>query len=172
MKMQLNNNISRFIKGNIKSHDVLIVRRKVTDCFKILLRTVFLIGMGYVMLYPILFMISGAFKAGVDVYDPTVIWLPKHYSTQAMSLAFKTLKFETSIKQTLLILIPSVVLQLISTLLASYGFARFKFKERGFLFGCLIFTIIVPIQNLIVPGYGCFQRCGIFGIGYLIGAGS
>ena len=54
---------------------------------KILLRTLFLLGMGYVMLYPILFALSGAFKARVDVYDPTVIWLPKHYSMEAMNLA-------------------------------------------------------------------------------------
>ena len=85
---------------------------------KILLRTLFLLGMGYVMLYPILFALSGAFKARVDVYDPTVIWLPKHYSMEAMNLAVKSLKFWDALKQTLIILIPSVCLQMISTLMA------------------------------------------------------
>lgn len=145
-------------------------KQKTVSLLKNLLRAVFLIGMGYVMLYPILFMVSGAFKAGVDVYDPTVIWLPKHYSTQAMKLAIKSLKFWSSLKNTLLILVPSVCLQMVSTLLAGYGFARFKFKERGLLFGCLIFTIIVPIQNLIVPLYANFQSFNMFGIGFIYSA--
>ena len=134
---------------------------------KILLRTLFLLGMGYVMLYPILFALSGAFKARVDVYDPTVIWLPKHYSMEAMNLAVKSLKFWDALKQTLIILIPSVCLQMISTLMAGYAFARFKFRERGILFAGLIFTIIVPVQNLIVPLYANFQSFDMFGLGYL-----
>ena len=154
----------------LKEHKKETAKQKTVSFFKNLLRAVFLIGMGYVMLYPILFMVSGAFKAGVDVYDPTVIWLPKHYSTQAMSLAIKSLKFWGSLKNTLLILIPSVCLQMVSTLLAGYGFARFKFKERGLLFGCLIFTIIVPIQNLIVPLYANFQSFNMFGIGFIYSA--
>ena len=104
--------------------------RKTAEVTKTVLRAVFLLGMGYVMLYPILFMVSGAFKAGEDVYDPTVIWIPKNFSFQAFELAVDTLKFWESLKQTLIILLPSVCLQMISTLLAGYGFARFKFKER------------------------------------------
>lgn len=144
--------------------------RKTAEVTKTVLRAVFLLGMGYVMLYPILFMVSGAFKAGEDVYDPTVIWIPKNFSFQAFELAVDTLKFWESLKQTLIILLPSVCLQMISTLLAGYGFARFKFKERGLLFGCLVFTIIVPVQNLIVPLYANFQNFDMFGLGYLTGA--
>ena len=156
-------------KSGLLSKDNAAVRfwnLRITLFVKALLRTV-LLGMGYVMLYPILFMISGAFKAKVDVYDPTVIWIPKNFSMDAVSLAAKTLKFWTSAKQTLLILIPGVCLQMVSTLMAGYGFARFKFKERGLLFGMLIFTIIVPVQNLIVPLYANFQSFDMLGIGRL-----
>ena len=140
------------------------IYHKINVICKVLLRTAFLLGIGFVMLYPILFMFSGAFKAKVDVYDPTVIWIPKNFSFEAMNLAMKSLKFQQSILVTLQILIPSVLLQMVSTLLAGYGFARFKFKERNFLFGLLIFTIIVPIQNLIIPLYGNFQHFDMFGI--------
>ncbi|MFA6813685.1 MAG: carbohydrate ABC transporter permease [Bacteroidaceae bacterium] len=144
-------------------------KKTITIC-KIILRTLFLLGMGYVMLYPILFMLSGAFKDRIDVYDPTVIWLPKHFSLESFTLALDALNFWDCLKNTLIILIPSVILQMISTLMAGYGFARFKFKERGVLFGILIFTIIVPIQNLIVPLYANFQSFDILGLGYIYGA--
>ena len=146
------------------------ISKKMIMICKVILRALFLFGMGYVMIYPILFMLSGAFKSGIDVYDPTVIWLPKHYSLESFKLALSALKFWSALKNTLVILIPSVILQMISTLMAGYGFARFKFKERGILFGILIFTIIVPIQNLIVPLYANFQDFDMLGLGYIYGA--
>ena len=129
--------------------------------FRIIFRAAFLIGLGYVMLYPILILLSNAFKAKEDVYDPTVIWIPKHYSTDAFILAFKVLDYGKTLLSTLKILIPSVLLQLTSTVLVGYGFARFKFFGKGFLFAILIFTIIVPMQAYMVPLYSMFQSMGL-----------
>lgn len=145
------------------------VNHFVSKWVKSLLRAAFLLGMGFVMLYPVLYMISGAFKSKIDVYDPTVIWIPKNYSLQSVKLAMTTLDYWVSLLKTLQILVPSVLFQLISTLLAAYGFAKFKFKERNILFGLLIFTIIVPIQTIIIPVYVNFKYFDFFGIGKLIG---
>jgi len=154
--------------SNTQNVEKKVFKGKILRVLKSLVRAVFLFSMGYVMLYPILFMFSGAFKAKIDVYDPTVIWIPKNFSSDSIMLAVKTMKFSAATLKTLSILVPSVILQLISTLLAGYGFARFRFKGRGVLFGLLIFTIIVPVQNLIVPLYINFQNFDMFGIGYLI----
>ena len=43
---------------------------------KSLFRALFLMGVGFVMLYPILFMISNSFKSVSDALDPTVVWIP------------------------------------------------------------------------------------------------
>ena len=136
---------------------------------KEIFRYLFLVGLGFVMLYPVIFMLSSAFKSIVDVYDPTVIWVPKHYSTLSLTLAMDALGFWDSLLMTVKILVPSVILQLVSTLLTAYGFARFKFKERSILFGLLIFTIIVPVQTYIVPLYINFKSFNFFGIGSLVG---
>ena len=128
---------------------------------KIIFRAAFLIGLGFVMLYPILFMLSEAFKASVDAYDPTVIWLPKNFSTEALQLAAETMHYGESVWNTVKILVPSVLLQLLSTLVVAYGFARFKFKGRNVLFGLLIFTMIVPIQTYMIPLYVNFKGLGM-----------
>lgn len=155
------------IPHSITSHKKEI-NHKISIVLKVVLRTLFLIGIGYVMLYPILTILSGAFKAEVDAYDPTVIWIPKHFSMLAMNLVYKTIKFPETVRITLTILIPSVLLQMISTLMAGYGFARFKFKGRGVLFALLVFTIIVPVQNIMVPLYADMQSFDMFGIFHLI----
>jgi multiple sugar transport system permease protein len=132
-------------------------------------RAIFLLCMGFVMLYPILFILSGAFKANVDVADLTVIWIPKHFSFQGLTLALAALDYWNSMLKTLEILIPSVAFQLISTLFAAYGFAKFKFKGKNALFALLIFTVIVPIQTIIIPMYVNFTRFDFFGIGRIFG---
>lgn len=134
-----------------------------------LLRYAFLIGMSFVMVYPVLFILSEAFKGAQDVHDSTVVWLPKHYSLRASEIAIHILDFKESITNSVLIVLPSVFLQLISSLLAGYGFARFKFRGKSVLFAVLIFTIIVPIQTYMIPLYSGFKNFDIFGIGSLIG---
>lgn len=130
-----------------------------------LLRTVFLIGMSFVMVYPVLFILSEAFKGVEDVYDSSVVWLPKHYSLRSFFVALQMLDFKNSILRTLQITIPSTLLQLVSSLLAGYGFARFKFRGKTILFAILIFTIIVPIQTYMIPLYVGFTNLNFLGIG-------
>lgn len=141
-----------------------VVRRVVS-----ILRLVFLIGMSFVMLYPVLYILSAGFKSLQDVYDPTVVWLPKNFSWQSMTLALDVLDFAKSVSRTLAMTVPSVLLQMVSSLLAGYGFARFKFPGRKVLFALLIFTIIVPVQTYMIPLYVGFKNFDYFGIGSLIG---
>ena len=129
----------------------LAINHTAARVFTVILRTVFLVGMCFVMLYPVLFMISSGFRNLQDVYDPTVVWLPKHWTLDSLKLAATAMDYGESIVMTLVTVIPSVLLQLITVLLAGYGFARFHFRGRGLLFGLLIFTIIVPVQSYIIP---------------------
>lgn len=135
----------------------------------VILRTVFLVGMSFVMLYPVIFMLSAGFKSIQDVYDPTVVWLPQNFSLQPMKLALEVLNYGQSVGKTLSMTIPSVLLQLVTVLLAGYGFARFHFRGKKILFALLIFTIIVPVQSYMIPLYVNFKNFDYFGIGSLIG---
>lgn len=145
------------------------IKNKATKFAVALLRTVFLIGMSFVMIYPVLFILSAGFKNLQDIYDPTVIWLPKNFSWKPMSLALEVLEFGESVTRTLMMAVPSVFLQLVSSLLAGYGFARFKFRGKKVMFALLIFTIIVPVQTYMIPLYVGFKNFDYFGLGSLIG---
>jgi multiple sugar transport system permease protein len=125
--------------------------------------------MSFVMVYPVLFILSAAFKGMQDVHDPTVVWLPKNFSLRPLKLALEMLDFENSFTKTVSVVLPSVFLQLISSLLAGYGFARFKFRGKNILFAVLIFTIIVPVQTYMIPLYVGFRNFDFFGIGSVIG---
>lgn len=133
-----------------------------------ILRALFLIGMSYVLLYPVLFLLSNAFRDPIDRLDPTVIWIPKTFTLQNFVLADEMLAFKDSIIMTIEILVPSVILQVFVCLMVAYGFARFNFKYRDLLFSFLIFTIIVPTSTIIIPLYVRFHFFDFFGIGQLL----
>ena len=46
------------------------------------LRLVFLLMMCFVVLYPILYMFSVSVREAKDLYDPTVIWIPRNFTME------------------------------------------------------------------------------------------
>ena len=120
---------------------------------KALFRALFLLGVGFVMLYPILFMISNSLKSVSDALDPTVVWIPSGTDLFNFKMAFKLLKYKDALVNTLTLVVPCVILQVITCLFVSYGFARFEFRFKGLLFGLLVFSLIVPVQTYIIPLY-------------------
>ena len=120
---------------------------------KSLFRALFLMGVGFVMLYPILFMISNSFKSVADALDPTVVWVPSGTDMFNFKMAFKLLKYKDALINTLILVVPCVLIQLVTCLFVSYGFARFEFRFKGLLFGLLVFSLIVPVQTYIIPLY-------------------
>lgn len=145
------------------------VKRAVSFTVKTIVRSLFLIGVGFVMLYPVIFMITSALKSSVDAYDPTVIWLPKNSTLDSFKMAFDGLHFPRALWVTIKLTLPCLLFQLLSSVTAAYGFARFQFRGKTVLFGILLFSMIVPTQTYIVPLYASFSNFDFFGVGSLVG---
>ncbi len=64
---------------------------------------------------------------------------------------------------TLAIAIISTIGTMLSCTLVAYGFARFRFPGRSFLFTLLIATIFLPTAVTIIPTYTIFQKLGWVG---------
>lgn len=146
------------LKVKLKRIERRVGRRRVFLWAKSLVRAVFLLGVGFVMLYPVLFMLSSAFKSVQDTLDPTVVWIPSSLQMYNFKMAFSLMNYGTALVNTLRILLPSVVLQVVSSLFIAYGFARFRFRGKNLLFGLLIFSIIVPTQSYMIPLYVHLQQ--------------
>ena len=132
-------------------------------------RGVFLFGLSLVLLYPILIMLSISMRTGAEMYDPTVIWIPKHITLHNFTTIWTELDIARSLMMSAIASIVSTVLQLISCIITGYGFARFDFPGKKLLFGILLLMIIVPPQVVTIPSMMDFQRFDFFGIGQLVG---
>ncbi len=136
--------------------------------FWMLAKYAILILLAYQLLYPVLYMISASIKAPTDSYDPSVIWIPKHLSATGFQDAFKTMKYMDALSQSLQIGLGCAILDVISCALAGYGFARYKFPMKNIFFACVILTLIVPTQTIILPYYSNMKYFNPFGIMSLI----
>ena len=79
-------------------------------------KAVLLIGLCFVMIYPILFILSSGFKSLEDIYNPSVVWIPQQFSLEAMNVAVQILDYPKALLKTVTILVPSVLLQLVTVL--------------------------------------------------------
>ncbi|MDD5602972.1 MAG: carbohydrate ABC transporter permease [Eubacteriales bacterium] len=140
------------------------VKHKAKNWVWSFVRSIFLLGFAFVIMYPILIMLSRAFMHRVDIYDNTVLWIPKNFSVENFQIAGDMIQYWPAFKNSMILAITITLVQTLSCLLIGYGFARFNFKLRGFLFGIVIFTIIVPPQLLMVPIYLHFRFFDVFGI--------
>ena len=123
--------------------------------------TVILIGTEFIIMYPIMYMISCAFRDSADMNDPSVMWLPKHLTLDVMRDTIKAMEFGNALKNTLFLNVGCAVVQVISCAVTGYGFARFDFRGKKFLFGIVIMMILVPPQVISLPLYTQFMNFGI-----------
>jgi multiple sugar transport system permease protein len=133
-----------------------------------LFRAILLFGLCFLILQPLLDKLSVSFMEQQDLYDGTVISIPRHFSFINYAVASQLLNYWSSLLQTLIILIVSSVLQISACTLAAYGFARYKFPLRNFLFGCVMLIIVVPPQTIMSSLYLNFHFFDVFGIIRLI----
>lgn len=126
-----------------------------------ILRFFIIIGLSYVLVYPILYMISMAFRTGADVIDPSITWIPKHFTLEHFQYAIKTMEYFSCMSTTLIISLVSTLLQLISCSMVGYGLARFKFKTSGLWFTLVLLTLIVPAEAVTIPLYFQYKSFSI-----------
>lgn len=129
-----------------------------------IIRWVFLLSISYILLYPMLYMLSSAFRAPEDFIDPTVVWVSKNFSVKNFVIAFKALDYLKTFWSTFKIEIVSAFIEIVMCSITAYGLARFDFKEKKLLMGMLIATILIPTQMIMVPLMVNMRYLDVFGI--------
>ncbi len=135
-------------------------RRKAADAVWRVFRFVILTGLGFVILYPLIYMVSCAFRQRIDMNDPTVLWIPRHPTLDIIRETMDAMDIWNTLKNTLLLNIGCSLVQVLSCAVTGYGFARFSFKGKKFLFGIVIMMILVPTQVIALPLYMQFRFFG------------
>ena len=147
-------------------HDksVALIKKNGTSVLWRIFRFALLIGICYVFLFPVLYMISVAVRSPETVNDPSIVWIPRGISFDSIQTSVKILEYPRAVTTTLLIAIGGTLGSLISCSLVGYGFARFRFCERGLIFALVLLTIIVPPQTTVISSFINYRNFDFFGI--------
>ncbi len=123
----------------------------------IILRTVIIFGLCFIILYPYFTKITDMFKSVKDLYNANIKYVPQHFTTEYFYRCLNSMDYlKTCLYTGGFCLLIAVIQTFVSTLVA-YGFARFRFKGAGLLFGLVILTMIVPPQTIMIPLYTKFR---------------
>lgn len=121
-------------------------------------RLFIIIGLSFVILYPVMYMVSVSFRVPDDVLDPSVVWIPKRFTLTNYAVAAWLLNYGQSLVTTLLLALVCALLQCFTCSVTGYGFARFKFRGNNLLLMGALATLLVPIQTIMMPLYNNFVQ--------------
>ena len=123
-----------------------------------------LILVGVIMIYPLVWMVGATFKSNAEIFagigfltaNPTL----QGYIDAVTQNYGGDISLWRAFINTYSFVIPKVIFTVISSVIAAYGFSRFKFKGRDMLFGIMISTLFLPQVVLNVPQYLMYNSFG------------
>ena len=123
-----------------------------------------LILVGVIMIYPLVWMVGATFKSNAEIFsgigfltaNPTL----QGYIDAVTQNYGGDISIWRAFINTYSFVIPKVIFTVISSVIAAYGFSRFKFKGRDLLFGIMISTLFLPQVVLNVPQYLMYNSFG------------
>ena len=127
-------------------------------------RFLILFGMCFVILYPIIFMLSTAFRPSDQMSDPSIVWIPKAFTLDNIKDTWDIMDFGATVGNTVKLNLIASLLQVVTCSITGYGFARFSFKGKNILFAVVIAMILVPPQIITIPLYLQYAYFDLFGI--------
>lgn len=128
-----------------------------------IIRTIFILGFSFVILYPLLTMIARTFMDPKDLYDSSVLWIPKNFTLINIEIAAKGMSYGSAFLNSLWTSVLATLLQLFSCLTAGYAFARYNFPGRNILFVFVLATLIIPPQLTMLSSYMYWSNLGLVG---------
>lgn len=127
-----------------------------------LFRYFILIGLSFLILYPIFVTVMISLMQTSDFTNSAVRYLSLSPTLENYKTAAIFLQYWQTLLRSLALNIPLCLLEIVSCMLVAYGFARFKFKGNGILFGCVIMTLLIPSSIYFTPFYLSLQDYGPF----------
>lgn len=124
-----------------------------TDLRKEFIWHVLLFAAVFLMLWPILFMISTSFKDLNQVFESTLNPLPWPPTFSNYLSVLESFPLLTYIWNTFFIAAVVTVCKATTSVLAAFAFVYYDFKYKETIFNGMLLTFFIPITVLIMPNY-------------------
>jgi multiple sugar transport system permease protein len=124
---------------------------------------VLLLAIGFVYLYPLLFMLITSLKSPTDLLNPMVQWIPSELYFGNYDKAYRVLDYPSTLLSSAMVsIIPSLIQTIVCSIIG-YGLARYEFRGKHLLFALILATFIIPPQNTVIPQMLTYRKLGLLG---------
>jgi len=124
----------------------------------------FVLALGLLMIYPVVWMIFGSFKTNYEILNEALKLLPAEFSLDNFIRGWKgfgNITFARFFQNSFVLGISATAGVTISSSFVAYAFSRLRFPGRRFLFSCMMATMMLPSQVVMIPQYIIFRNLGL-----------
>ncbi len=116
-----------------------------------LLIQVALLALGLVMVFPLFWLISTSLRPAPELLESPPALLPQHWTLDNYASAFAAAPFGTWLINSVIFATVSTFFILVTSVVAGYILAKFRFPGNSFIFILILATAIVPFEIYVLP---------------------
>ena len=114
--------------------------------------------LGVVFIYPFVWLVSASFKPRGEVFDNKLI--PETFTLDNYVQVWLEAPLALWLLNTVIVTVLAAVTVTISSAMVAWGFAYFRFRGRGFLFGLVLATMMLPGAVTMIPTFLIWNALG------------
>ena len=135
--------------------------RKLKSNRQTIILSVILLAFGGFSIFPFLWMISSSLKETGAIYTYPPEFIPKPFSAEAYIELFNNSDFFRWLKNSAIVTISTIVIQVFISAMAGYAFSKTVFPGRRILFVSIIATLMIPGFALFIPMFIMVVNLGL-----------
>ena len=129
------------------------VQKKISNGTVSFMRALLVIGLSFVVLYPLLIKVTLSFMTVEDVYDLSVRYIPNNFTLLNYRRVWEFLNMSSLVWNSFRIPLFAALLNVISCTLVAYGIARHDFPGKKLVFALVILGLVIPPDLILLPQY-------------------
>ncbi len=114
-----------------------------------------------IMIYPLVWMVSSSLKESSSVFVDAHSLIPDGWHFENYITGWKGfggISFSTFFVNSAIISVVATIGSILSSTLIAYGFARVKFAGKNIWFVCMMLTMMLPFEMVMIPQYIMFNK--------------
>lgn len=139
---------------------MLTLRNKITK----IIATVLMGALSIFFIFPLLWMVSSAFKFEKDVMRFPIEWIPSatNFINNFKAVWMQRVPFGHIYLNSIKVAIIVTILSLLISTMAAYSFTKLQFRGRNLVFAMLLAMMIIPDQATLIPRFMLIRWLGLY----------
>ena len=125
-----------------------------------------LVLLAIIALFPMLYILMASFRTDKEIFAYNLPFgfhtiFPKEWTLASYHDIFADFGFGVPLRNSFLVVLVCLPINLLVASIAGYAFAFFHFKGKGFLFSLFIVSFMVPADSVALPLYSMVNKMGL-----------